>query len=238
METNGIPRCPKQKGCCITHCCCLQTWELIQKRGQERNALATPLPFRSSGAHCFELFLKRRLSANQNAALRLAYFQPNDIARESKSLLRSHHFQAAGYLSPNQAAIFRTLNLSCCLWKLGRDKRSHEELQLIVGICVYRSSFPAVQTPAQLCSGESYFSSAEVLALAGCDLVRTHSSCSAIHFHNTRETGSVVSPLSCMALSTAVPAHRSTPQATGPGLCITLWIALISASVAFHSSDD
>lgn len=57
MKTNGIPRCPRQNGLCIAHRCCLQTWELIQKRGQERNALVTPLPFRSwGGAHGFELF--------------------------------------------------------------------------------------------------------------------------------------------------------------------------------------
>lgn len=116
MKTNGIPRCPRQKECCAAHCYCLQTWELIQKRGQKRNALATPLPFRSSGAHYFESFQKRRHSANQNAALKLACFQPNDIARESKSLLRSQHFQAACYFSPSGVAIFGTLTLGCCLW--------------------------------------------------------------------------------------------------------------------------
>lgn len=79
MKTNGIPRCPRQKGCWAPYCCCLQTSKLIPKPCQERDGcFCSSSPCQKLRAHYFELFQKRSLSVDQNAALILAYFQPND----------------------------------------------------------------------------------------------------------------------------------------------------------------
>ena len=189
MKTNGIPRCPRQRDAMPRPPPQLllpaASWAHSESLPGE-GCFCKGSPLQKLGAYYFELFQKRKLLANQNAALVLAYFQTSDSFVESKSAQISPFL---GCLLPQPEVSCHLQNRASLLLSLesGMNKGSHKRAAVNCWNLCWQKFLSCVANSG-LASAvlKSCFPSADVLTLAGCVLVCTHLSSPALHFHDTR----------------------------------------------------